>query len=77
MSQEQFPNKIIVKNKITPKINNFIIGNIKIEEKNLLERIINSFDNVKREQPNERDWDTMNVTSNEKEKFIKIINEAK
>ena len=45
---------------------NFIVGIINVEESNLKEIIINSYENVKREEL-WRDWDEIKVNKNEKE----------
>jgi hypothetical protein len=58
---------------------NIIIGTIKIKENKLKQKIINSYENVKREEPNERKWDEIKVNKNEEDiKNCEIfINEKK
>ena len=58
---------------------NIIIGTIKVEKNNLKQRIINSYENAKRENPKYWDWDNMKVNENEEEiKNCEIfINEKK
>ena len=63
---------------------NIIIGNINIKENNLNQRIINSFENTKREESKKWDWTIIKAIENEEEikdceiyinnkKFLSII----
>ena len=60
--------KIKNKTKEENNLNNIIIGNIHIEEGYLTQRIINSFENVKKENP-----DDMDEESKENEKKNKRL----
>ena len=49
------------------KLNNIIIAKIRIENNKLEQRILNSYENIKREEPDDWDWDDMKGIENEDE----------
>ena len=66
-NKEKNLKEIKEKNKDNENLDNIIIGNIKIKKNNLRTRIINSYENVKYEDKNKKDYDK----SKENEKEIK------
>ena len=49
------------------EINSFIIATIRISNGYFLERIINSYENAKKEEPRDKEWSILKYIENEKD----------